>query len=183
MTISSRARFFIGAGVVVALLFYLVVVDLGVNAGRIHYGVTVEGVEVGGLTGSEAMPVLDKAGERLKHSTIQFSASGVTCEVRPAEIGWGPQPFDTAKSALQVGRAHAPFGALIDRVRAWVAGVRVSWADAPNPGKLDRFLRACDAQAKAAGVTVDDARLRAEVGRAIVTWPRRVFPLPLAIVQ
>ena len=176
---SRRSKVLLGLGIALACAGYLVIVDLGVNAGRIHYGVSVEQVDVGGLTVPQAVERLAERGDLLKHALV-FSAPGVSCPLLPKAVGWGPQPADTAKIALDVGRAHAPFGALVDRVDAWVGGVHVGWAGAVKPRKLDVFLDECENRAAGQGFELDREELAARAERAIVTWPRPIsFRLPL----
>jgi hypothetical protein len=178
--VSRIAKLVLAMGVLVAVAAYLVIVDLGVNAGRIHYGVSVEDVYVGGLTPPEAVARLTELGELLKTTTVQFSAPGASCPFIPEDLGWGPQPADTTKAAMDVGRAHAPFGALVDRLDSWLGGRRVGWAGAPNPVKVTRFIDDCEARASGAGLELDRGELRYKIRRAIVTWPRRLsFRLPL----
>jgi hypothetical protein len=163
----------------VAVAGYLVIVDLGVNAGRIHYGVSVEHVDVGGLTAPQAVQRLAERGDLLKKSLV-FSAPGVACPLVPKAVGWGPQPADTAKIALDVGRAHAPFGALADRIDAWIGGVSVPWAGAVKARKLEVFLDDCEKRAEGQGFTLNRDELAARAEQAIVTWPRPIsFRLPL----
>jgi hypothetical protein len=171
---------FLVLGVVVAFSTFLVIVDLGVNAGRIHYGVSVETVDVGGLTAPEAVERLREHGLRLKTTAITFSAPGASCSFLPAQLGWGPQPADTTKLALAVGRDGVPFGALADRVRAWLGGVKIGWAGTPDHEEVDEFLDECEKSASGQGLLIDRPQLRYRVKRAIVTWPRPVsFRFPL----
>lgn len=48
MNLSTTAKVLFGLGVAVAFFAYLVLLDFGINAGRIHYGVSVAGFDVGG---------------------------------------------------------------------------------------------------------------------------------------
>ena len=177
---SRIAKLLLATGVAAGIVAYVVIVDLGVNAGRIHYGVSVEGVYVGGLTVPEAVDRLTERGKEIKGATVTFSVPGVNCYFLPRDVGWGPQPADTAKRAIEVGRAHAPFGALLDRIDAWLGGIQIGWAGAVKPPKVDRFLDECADNAMGQGLVVDRDRLRTAVARAIVTWPRPVsFRLPL----
>jgi hypothetical protein len=176
---SRTAKVLLVLGAVVGLVGFLVIVDLGVNAGRIHYGVEVEDIDVGGLTAPEAFARLDERGELLKKS-FAFGAPGVTCEVVPKALGWGPQPSDTMKTALDVGRAHFPFGALADRVKAWIGGVTVGWAGAVKDVKVEEFLDECESKATGQGLDIARDALRRALEKAIVTWPRPIlFRLPL----
>lgn len=163
-----------------AVALYLVIVDLGINAGRIHYGVSVEKVDVGGLSAPEAVDRLRDHGLRLKSTAITFSAPGADCSFVPAQLGWGPQPADTTKIALAVGRDGGPFGALADRVRSWLGGVKVGWAGKPDPDEMEDFLDECERSASGQGFDINREQLRYKVRRAIVTWPRPVsFRFPL----
>ena len=167
-------------GVFLAVVVYLVIVDLGVNAGRIHYGVSVEDIDVGGMTPPQAVQRLTERGKLLKKNEISFGAPGVHCAFVPGQIGWGPQPADTTKVALEVGRGGAPFGALADRVRAWLGGVTVEWADAPDQDAVDDVYEECQTSASGQDLEIDREAFDELVRRAIVTWPRPVsFRLPL----
>jgi hypothetical protein len=178
--VSRVAKLFVTLGVVLAVVIFLVIVDLGVNAGRIHYGVSVEKVDVGGLTAPQAADRLREHGLRLKSTAITFSAPGASCSFLPAQLGWGPQPADTTKLALAVGREGVPFGALADRVHAWFGGVKVGWAGSTDKDEVDEFLAECEESASGQGLVIDRGQLRYRVRRAIVTWPRPVsFRFPL----
>lgn len=169
------------AGVVLALVAYLVIVDLGMAAGRIHKGVDIQGVtpSVGGLTVNEALEIVTPRGEELENSPIAFLARGFDCRFYPAELGWRSRPYATVQNAMAVGRSGGVFQALVDRGKAWTSGTTVGWADGPNSRRMGRFLNDCSKLGAAFGVEVDKQRLRQEVKRAIVTWPRLHFDLPL----
>ncbi len=161
------------------LLVYVVLVDVGINAGRIHYGVSVTNIDVGGLTVSEAEDVLDEIGTQLKEGPILFGAEGFDCRFTPREIGWGPQPYETALAAMDVGRPVASAGSLAERIDAWLTGVRVKWAGKPNPARVDALLDRCETQARALGARINRPQLRYRIKRAIVMWPRPpAFEIP-----
>lgn len=178
--VSTRAKFIIVSAALLAVLAYLVIVDLGVSAGRIHRGVAVRGIDVGGLTVVEAARKLSPIGADLAERPIVFTAPGVDCRFTPRELGWGPQAFDTAENALRVGRDHAPFGALWDRLRAWVSGVEVGWSDSPDPARVGRFLNGCEERVESVGASLDRGQMRFQIRRAIGYWPyEQIYELPL----
>lgn len=180
MAITRRARITLFGAGIVALLVYLVIVDLGLSAGRIHRGVSIRGIDVGGLTLLEANRKLEPIGLELAQSPIQFIAEGDDCRFNASQLGWGPQSFDTAQLALKVGRNNAPFGALWDRARAWLGGVTVDWADEPSPGKVDDFVEDCVARFEPLGIEVDEVELRALLDSVIGTWPHQdIYTLPI----
>src|SRR5919106_2119536 len=95
---------------VLALIGYLVLIDLGINAGRVHAGVRVDGIDVGGLTLAEALATLEDAGQDLKGQEVIPTAEGFDCRFTPREAGWRPQAVATVRMAMRVGRADAPIG-------------------------------------------------------------------------
>lgn len=180
MQLSMISRVVLTAVVMVGIAAYAIVVDLGMNAGRIHTGVFVRGFDVGGLTEAEATAALEKQGELLQESPIVLSTEGFDCRFIPTELGWGPQPFDTARLAMQVGRSGGWTNALSERWRAWTSRVDVPWAGTPDAGKVGRFLNQCEELARGVGVTIDRGRTRFLIRRTIETWPRsQVVELPL----
>ena len=180
MDLSRKAKSVLAVGVVAGLLLYLLLLDLGVNAGRIHYGVTVGGFDVGGLTMVEAVEKLDGRGEELRDEPVIFTREGFDCRFTPAELGWAPLSSKAADLAEDVGRAGGPFDALSARLRAWFSGVDVEWPDRPGHRKLKSLIDECERQAEGLGLELDREALRRRIRRAIVTWPRRFFEIPLS---
>lgn len=179
VTLSRTAKAVVAVGLVLGLFLYLVLLDLGVNAGRIHYGVSVGGFDIGGLTETEAVEELAERGLELREAPVILTYEGFDCRFMPAELGWTPQQAETAELALDVGRADAPFGALADRWRAWFGGVDIDWPDKPRRGAMSELIDECERQAEGLGLELDRFKLRKRIRRAIVTWPRRPFVIPI----
>lgn len=161
------------------LLGWAVIVDLGVNAGRIHRGVKAGGIDVGGMTEVEAFRVLSDRGELLLEKPNVFSAENIQCTFLPAELGWGPQVDSTVDNAYAVGRESGPFKSLLERFSTWITGHEVGWAGKTNARKVGIFINKCVKQAEPFGVSIDKARLRFLVKRAIVTYPETIFEVPI----
>ncbi len=164
---------------VVGLLAWLVVVDLGVHAGRIHRGVWAGGVDVGGMTEVDAFRALSERGELLLELPKVFTAENVQCDFYPEELGWGPQVGSTVDEAFAVGREGGALSALWERATAWVTGYRVKWAGKADPRRVGRFVANCIKEAEAVGVTINRGRLRYRVRRAIFAYPKGIFRIPL----
>jgi hypothetical protein len=118
---------------VAGALVWAVIVDLGVSAGRIHHGVSVAGVDVGGLTESQAAAALSRRVRLLLSEPVVFTAAGLEVEMEPACVAWRPKADRSAAQAMRVGRDHAPLGAFRDRWRGWFGGVRLRWFGRPGP--------------------------------------------------
>ena len=179
MNLSARAKIAIGVVLIVGLVVWVVLLDYGINAGRIHYGVHVRGVDVGGMTPEEATEVLQERGVQLRYEPVIFSAEGMNCNFIPDEVGWGPKPKSTAESARAVGFRGSLGTALRERIKAWFSGVRVDWAGEPKFWKVTPLIDDCEEQAEALHLELDRYELRRRMRRAIVTWPRKIFEIPV----
>ncbi len=188
---SLKSRLALGALGLLAVAGYLVVVDLGMHAGRVHRGVKVAGFDVGGLTELEAFDALQERQALLAQTPVVFIANGFDCRVFPADpegredesvpdLGWSPQPFNTARDAMEVGR-NGVFSGLRERIDAWLGGYKIGWAGTVDPRKVDEFLDYCEDNASVVNATVDRAKLRFRIRRQIVTYPRSPvdFKVPL----
>ena len=163
-----------------ALAGYLVVVDLGMYAGRVHRGVNVSGFDVGGLTLNEAFEALEERQELLEETPVVFISNGFDCRALPTDLGWNPQPFNTAEDAMEIGRGGVLSG-LAERLDAWLGSERIGWAGTVDPAKVDEFLDYCEENARVVNATIDRPKLRYRIRRAIVTYPRSPvdFKVPL----
>lgn len=179
MNLSTRAKALLAIVLLFGFVVWVVLLDFGINAGRIHYGVHVRGTTVGGMTLEEAMDVLQERGEELRFEPVVLSAEGMECSFIPDDVGWGPKPKGTAEVAREIGFTGGMLEALGDRVQAWFNGVRVDWVDKPNVRKVTSLIDDCEKQAEALGLELDRYKLRRLMRRAIVTWPRRIFQVPV----
>ena len=179
MNLSARAKAALALVLVFGMAVWVVLLDLGINAGRVHYGVHVRGVDVGGMTLEEAMEVLQERGEELRYEPVVFSAEGMNCSFIPDDVGWGPKPKSTAENARDIGFRGGVLTSLRDRVKAWFTGVRVDWAGKPKFWKVTPLIDDCEKQANGLQLELDRYKLRRRMRRAIVTWPRRIFEVPV----
>lgn len=180
MNVGGTTKIFLALAAAVAVLIYLVIVDLGIHAGRIHRGVDVAGVDVGGLTVAEAQEVLTERGRDLRRGPVVFTAPGFDCRFIPGQLGWRPHPTETVKVAMEVGRSGGWVQSALDRARAWISGVTVDWAQGPESRLLSAFVNGCVELGEQQGVRVDREALRDEARAVISQWPRQqVHDLPL----
>ena len=182
MVVSRASRAVIGLVAVVGLLVYLSIIDLGVSAGRIHHGVSVQGIDVGGLTEAEAVRVLKAGGRERRQTRVYFGHEGLRrLSFTPKEIGWWPQAAATAETAMQIGRDGSLFDNLFDRVRGWLGGVPIGWSGPPRAGKVDRVIDRWEAVAQEHGLEINRGFLRYKIRRAVRFHPpQSLFRIPVA---
>ncbi len=182
MTLSMRTKITFAVIALLGLAAYLIVVDLGISAGRVHHGVWIAdhaGLDLGGLTREETTALLEERELELARAPVFFTREGFECEFLPPELGWDARPFETAVAAFRIGRGEFPLRALGTRIKAWLGGVKVEWVDDLDSIAVTRFIDDCEVQATALGYDLKRYRLRKKVARAITTWPRRAFNIPV----
>jgi vancomycin resistance protein YoaR len=111
-------------------LFFAVIIlwTLGyqlVYAGRIFPGVSVAGVDLSGITPSDAAVKLNQALSFSTTGKILFRDGEKAWIATPAELGMVFDPSASARTAYKLGRSGGPFGALSGQIRAGGAGVSV----------------------------------------------------------
>jgi hypothetical protein len=168
---------------VVVVVVYLVIVDLGISAGRIHHGVRVAGVDIGGLTVGEAADALKLRAQLMRKTPVLFRSDGLEVTLVPKDVHWQPRPSKTAFAAMKVGRKDGPVRALLARLRCWFGGVTMAWKGHAGPVRLTHFIDDVEARGAALGLRIDRARFRQEIRRGLLAWPRRPGTIPLASGQ
>jgi vancomycin resistance protein YoaR len=119
------------AALISGLTLFLVVVTvwtLGyqlVYAGRIFPGVSVAGVDLSGLSPSDAAIKLNQALSFSTTGKILFRDGEKAWVATPAELGMVFDPSSSAVTAYKLGRSGGLFGALSGQIRAGGAGVSV----------------------------------------------------------
>jgi hypothetical protein len=178
--LSWPTKVLFGVGLVLALIVYAGLVDLGINAGKVLRGVTVQGFDIGGLTFEQAEAALDERGTEMEETPMVFTTEGFECDFTPAQVGWGPQPRDTALMGMSVGRDGGLLESAGDRLRSWFgSGTDIQWAGKPNAARMGSELSRCQRNAEALGLSINLPKLRFLIKRTIVTWPREPVPIPL----
>jgi hypothetical protein len=179
VTLSGRAKVGLAIASLVGIAIYLVVFDYGINAGRIHHGVHVRDIDVGGLTPDEATHLLATVAEDLLQRPVIFTREGFDCNFEPTETGWNPRPNDTAISAYRVGRGTSWVAALGTRIKAWVTGATIDWNDTIDKRAVTDLIDRCEERAAGLGYEIRRWLLRKRIHEAIKTWPRQPFNVPV----
>ncbi|MGH2746860.1 MAG: hypothetical protein ACRDKB_02900 [Actinomycetota bacterium] len=174
------AKAAIGLGLVAGLVAFGLILEFGINAGQIHYGVTVSAVNVGGMTVVEAEEFLRERGNLLQSEEICFERRELSgfCVV-PTDLGWYPGWRPTAREAYSVGRDDFPLGAISDRLKAWAKGVNIKWSGRARARLVTALLDELEQELAEDGFELKRGLMRYKIRRAIVTYPRRTFRIPL----
>lgn len=136
-----------GAAIVAAVLAVILVlacgIDLAASAGKIHPGVAVGTVKVGGMTPDRARSVLALRLAEQTGSDVAITYKGSSWPVSAEDIAVSFDATGLVEAAMRVGRSSNPLTSLSQRLRAWL-GVTI-----PAPASAD--------ETKVAGVISDIA--------------------------
>jgi hypothetical protein len=177
--LSSTAKVVLAVSALIGAALFLVILDLGINAGQVHRGVTIDHLNLGGLTELEAVDLLDHRGTKMSQTPITFERQGVRCSFLPSDVGWRPSVHRAVSKALAVGREGSIWTAGDQRLQAWLGGIKIVWPDRPNHRKVGAVLDECEQLAASGGLQVSRWRMRLSIRRALTAWPRRTLPIPI----
>jgi hypothetical protein len=175
---------------VVVVLAWLLIVEFGINAGKVHYGVELRGdLDVGGMTRAEARALLKERAQEMFFEPVVLGAEDIgPINVYPRNpqfeiakedvraVDWNPRYTKTIDALMAVGRKDGPISAVSDRFDAYFGGVKVPWQGAPAAFKVtERVIDPIEKLAAEEGLTVDRDELRVKLRQALNEWPRQPF--------
>ena len=150
---------------IAALVLVLAGAEAFATAGRVHPGVSVAGVEIGGMIPEKAEISLAASLAKLSAEPVVVSYGEDTWSVTGEEIGLTYDNASTVADAMAVGREGGPFAALGGRLISWVSGVKVDPRPQIDQEKTDAVL---DTIAAGTDVAPVDASVRIDGTEAAV---------------
>ncbi|TDB39040.1 MAG: hypothetical protein D9V44_05070 [Actinobacteria bacterium] len=153
MPVGARWAVLVSATLVVLLLL-AVGVDLGLSAGRIHPGVRVAGVAVGGMTRTEAVSAIDAGIKPLLERPVQVTAEADSWDLTAAQVGASVDASALATAAYGIGRGAGFGGVVGERLAAWFGREDIALAVGVDEALLSNVLGQID---EAVGVAPIDA--------------------------
>lgn len=128
------------AAVLVGVLVLAVVVDAFASAGRVHPGVVVSGVSVGGMNPEAATKALEAQLPAKADAPVTVVYGKKTWTVKPEDLGLTFDYPDLAVQAMAVGRGNGFASSISERVRAWFGGVELPAQAVADAAKMEKVL-------------------------------------------
>ena len=119
-------------GAVVFLFLLALLIDSTLYRGKVHAGVTVSGVQLGGLTPEEAKAALDLRVEEAQNNRITLTSGDKKWTVAPEDVG---TKVDTAATVGTAMDASGKSNFIVDRFRGFVMYFKDR--DIPLEGTID----------------------------------------------
>ena len=130
----------IAVGAVAVALVLVVAVDAFASAGRVHPGVTIAGVRVGGMKPAQASAELEKQLPAKSSEPVTVVYGKKTWKIAPSDISLTfDYPSLTAR-AMAVGRDGGFAQSVSQRVAAWFGKERLLASGVADPAKLAKQL-------------------------------------------
>ncbi|WP_374687131.1 peptidoglycan binding domain-containing protein, partial [Promineifilum sp.] len=131
----------VGLTLVVVILAVAMSLYRAQHSGRIYTGVTIGGVDLGGLTVEEAQAALAGAAQTGASAvTLVDPGSGQEWDFAPAQLGIQTDVAATAQAAFDVGRSGGPLRRLQDTFQSWYYGRPLAPIVIFDEAQLDRAL-------------------------------------------
>ena len=129
--------------IIAAIIFIVVslgVADAAIYANKVHKGVEIGGVPVGGKTGKEAISDIDKLASVLESKPISIRYLDKTWTVRPKDINAQVNQDKTLERAFSLGRSGDAKRIIKERLNLWIKERNVKPVFDYNPDKLTKFI-------------------------------------------
>ena len=127
----TRLTIIVAAGAIVFLFLLALLIDATLYIGKVHAGVTVSGVQLGGLTPQEAKTALDLRVEEAQKNQITLASGDKKWTVAPADVGTKVDTTATVRAAWHASRKGNFF---VDRFRGFLMYFRDTRDTAPGHG-------------------------------------------------
>ena len=113
----KRLTLIVAAGAIVFLFLLALLIDATLYIGKVHAGVTVSGVQLGGLTPQQAKTALDLQVEEAQKNPITLASGDKKWTVAPKDVGMKVDAVATLGAAMAASRES---NFLVDRFRGFL---------------------------------------------------------------
>jgi vancomycin resistance protein YoaR len=158
-----------GIGAVIFLLLLAFLIDAALYSGKVHAGVVVSGLHLGGMKPGEAKAALDDQVNATKEVEVTLTGGGKTWKVSAADAGLKVDTAATVAAAMAVSRKSNFF---VDRFRGFLMYLkdkRVPLAGSVDKKKAGTLVtdisKAVDVPAVNAGLVFDGAKIKIVKGQ------------------
>ncbi len=153
-----------GVGALVCLFVLAVLVDSALYYNKVHSGISVAGVDLGGKTKAEAIAALDQAVRTAQEEPITLTAGDKAWTVLPADVGTTMNVEAVVKTAMGVTRESNVFGDIGARWKLYFSSREVPLTGTVDSGKLAAFIagiaNAVDIPPVDAGLAIENGTIK-----------------------
>lgn len=196
-------RYVIAAAAVLVLLLVAYLVDSAVYYGKVHAGVSVAGLSLGGLTRDEAASALDRVVEDAQDRPITLLSGEKKWEVTPSDLKTRINVEEGVSDAMEISRKSNLFVDLYRRVALYVRDTDLPLEGTVDSTLMDELLtevagdldlppidaglvidgKTVKAMSGQKGLVVDQAALREQLKTVLFTLQATELEIPMTVME
>ncbi len=154
----------ITVGAIVAIVVLAIVVDSALYYNKVHAGVQVSGVSLGGLTRDEAAAALNDYVEDVQQNPIVLTSGEWRWSLMPGDVGTEMDIAGAVAQAMDVTRENNLFSDLGKRLKLYFSEVEIPLEGTVDSAMMDDVLgqvaEQLDVEPVDAGLVIDGAEIK-----------------------
>jgi vancomycin resistance protein YoaR len=154
----------IGVGAIVAVLVLAILVDSVAYYNKVHSGISVSGIDLGGQTKKEAIASVTKLVDKAQNSPITLTAGSKTWTLMADEVGTSMDTEGAVKAAMAVSREKGFFGDLGTRWKLYFNKQDLPLNGTVDSAKMAGFVAGIAGQVDImpvnAGLAIDKGKIK-----------------------
>jgi vancomycin resistance protein YoaR len=160
----TRIRVLVAVGTIVALCVLAIVIDAALYYNKVHPGVSVSGLSLGGLTHDEAAVELSAMVDEAQQSGIVLTNGDKAWTIMPTDVGTKMDVEGAVTAAMDVSREGNFFTDIGKRFKLYLSDVDLPLKGAIDSEMLDETLagiaREIDVAPVNAGLAIDGTQIK-----------------------
>ena len=162
--LSTRFKVLLGVGTLVVAIVLTLAIEAAVSSNKVHPGISVSGIDLGGLTADEATALLSKHVSKTQSSPITLTSGNRGWDVMPAELGGSVDVKAAISSAMAVTTDSNVFVDMGRRWKLYFKKVDLPLQGSVDTAKMDAFLvdlaREVDVKPTNASLAIENGEIK-----------------------
>jgi vancomycin resistance protein YoaR len=138
---STRLWVLLGVGALVCLVVFAILIDSVRYYNKVHSGISVAGVDLGGMTKDEATTTIGHVVNLARGNAVELTLDGKTWTLLPADVGTTMDVTAVVKAAMQVTRKSNFFVDIGTRWKLYFSHTQVPLTGSVDAAKLAAFVQ------------------------------------------
>ena len=154
----------IAVGAVIAVCVLAILVDSAAYHNKVHAGISVSGIDLGGQTKDEAIASVNSLVDQARNSPITLTAGDKSWELMPDDAGTSMDVKGAVKAAMAVSREKSFFSDLGTRWKLYFTKQDLPLTGAVDSAKMDSFVadiaKELDIAPVNAGLAIENGKIK-----------------------
>ncbi len=165
-----RRNVLIAVGAIIAIVVLAIVIDSALYYNKVHAGIRVSTVSLGGLTRDEAVAELSSYVAEAQGAAIELTDGSKTWSVMPDEAGVKIDVESAVSAAMEATRKSNFFGDLAKRIKLYFSGEEIALQGTVDEDLVGQLLAGIaeeiDVPPVNAGLTIEGTEIKVVEGQS-----------------